>query len=70
MWALGVRIVELLSSVTALVGQLGKQEPVERAATRGQQTGDSAITAEQAAYAEMEQVGQFSVLEKLLALAQ
>ncbi|CAM9424998.1 unnamed protein product [Lampetra fluviatilis] len=40
-------IMELLYAVTVLMGQLGKEEPVERAATRWQQTGDSTVTADQ-----------------------
>ncbi|CAM9501715.1 unnamed protein product [Lampetra fluviatilis] len=44
---LSARIVELLSAVTALVGQLVKEELVEGAASRGQRTGDSTFTADQ-----------------------
>ncbi|CAM9644336.1 unnamed protein product [Lampetra planeri] len=45
--ALSACIVELLSMVTALVGQLGKEEPVEGAVNWGQRTSDSAVTADQ-----------------------
>ncbi|CAM9704676.1 unnamed protein product [Lampetra planeri] len=41
-----VCIMELLSKVTVLVGQLSKEEPVEGAANLGKRMGNSAITAD------------------------
>ncbi|CAN0392516.1 unnamed protein product [Lampetra fluviatilis] len=45
--ALSMRIVELLSMVTAVVEQLGKEEPEEGAASPGQYAGKSTVTADQ-----------------------